>query len=232
MCIPEGGVPQPPAQAPDGPGKGRVPPVLDRSHALLVHQVLETGSSGTHAMTMVEAVLREAGVEREQVECLAIGLGPGSYTGIRAAISVAQGWQLASGSRDFKVTGLSSAECIATQVQTLGISGRISVLIDAQRNELYVARYEVNPERVVETEPLHLANLEEARQRESAGDCLVGPEISRWTSRGRTVFPDAATVARLASMQRSFVRAELLEPIYLRETKFVKAPPLRKLPES
>ena len=46
---------------------------------------------------MIESALAEAKIEREQIEVIAVGLGPGSYTGIRAAISVAQGWQLARG---------------------------------------------------------------------------------------------------------------------------------------
>ena len=58
-------------------------------------EVVETGGLGP--LGMIEQALSNAGVEREQIECIAIGLGPGSYTGIRAAIALAQGWQLASG---------------------------------------------------------------------------------------------------------------------------------------
>jgi len=43
---------------------------------------------------------------------------------------------------------------------------------------------------------------------------------------------DAATLAQLASGRTNFVAGERLEPIYLRETKFVKAPPPRVLPAS
>jgi len=63
---------------------------------------------------------------------LAVGLGPGSYTGIRVALSIAQGWQLAGG---VKLLGLSSVECVAAQAQAEKISGRVNVLIDAQRND-------------------------------------------------------------------------------------------------
>ncbi|HET7873462.1 MAG TPA: hypothetical protein VFL42_13165, partial [Terriglobales bacterium] len=64
------------------------------SHPQVASEVLETGGSGTKAFEMMEEALRQAQVEREQIELLAIGLGPGSYTGVRAAISIAQGWQL------------------------------------------------------------------------------------------------------------------------------------------
>ena len=49
-----------------------------------------------HAFGLVEDALRQAQLDRAQIECLAIGLGPGSYNGMRLAIAVAQGWQLAS----------------------------------------------------------------------------------------------------------------------------------------
>ena len=49
----------------------------------------ETG--GRRAIGLVEKALQQAGAEREDVEIIAVGLGPGSYTGIRGAIALAQG---------------------------------------------------------------------------------------------------------------------------------------------
>jgi len=63
---------------------------------------------------------------------IAVGLGPGSYTGVRAAIALAQGWQLA---REIKLLGVSSVEAIAVQAQAEKIFGRVNVVMDAQRNE-------------------------------------------------------------------------------------------------
>ena len=56
-------------------------------------EAVETGGRATNALAMIQQVLSQAGIEREQIDLLAVGLGPGSYTGIRAAIAVAQGWQ-------------------------------------------------------------------------------------------------------------------------------------------
>src|SRR5439155_17100280 len=55
-------------------------------------EVIETDARGANALDMIEAALRQAQVEREQVNCLAVGIGPGSYNGIRTAIALAQGW--------------------------------------------------------------------------------------------------------------------------------------------
>jgi tRNA threonylcarbamoyl adenosine modification protein YeaZ len=201
-------------------------PAEDRK--LSSSEVIETSVAGTNAIGMIDAALRQAQLEREQVDCFAVGLGPGSYNGIRLAIALAQGWQLASDPNGVKVLGLNSARCIAVQAQDQGLVGRVTVVIDAQRGEFYVATYHLGPESCQQVEPLRLAGLEEVRQKEAAGEGLIGPDVGKWFPSGRLFFPRAAILGRLALDRRTdLVAGEKLEPIYLRETKFVKAPPPR-----
>jgi tRNA threonylcarbamoyl adenosine modification protein YeaZ len=192
----------------------------------VVSEIVETGASGTRAFGMIEAALREAKLEREQIECVVVGLGPGSYTGIRAAIALAQGWQLARG---IKLLGISSVEAIAVQAQAEKIFGRVNVVIDAQRNELYLSTHEITAGGRKEIEPLRIVPLAEIQSRASAGAIIVGPEVTRWFPSGNILFPRAATLAQLAANRSNFVPGEKLEPIYLRETNFVKAPPSRTI---
>jgi tRNA threonylcarbamoyl adenosine modification protein YeaZ len=187
-------------------------------------EVIETGPGWIRAIELVDEALRQAGLEREQIECLALGLGPGTYTGIRAAIALAQGWQLARGVR---LLGVSSAEILAAQAQADGLRGWVNVVIDAQRNEFCLARYALAETGGREVEPLRLASLAEVQEHERAGELLIGPEVTRWFPAGRILFPRAATLGRLAAGRGDFVSGEKLEPIYLRETAFVKAPPPR-----
>src|ERR1035437_5709418 len=180
--------------------------VLDRQRAALVGEVVETGHGHTmKPLSMVEEALKLAGLEREQIECLVVGLGHVSYNGIRAAIALAQGWQLARG---VKLIGISSAECVAAQAQADGIVGRVNVVIDAQRGEFYLARYEVGAEERREITPLRLATLADVREREKAGDVLIGPEVTRWFPNGRVVFPRAETLGNLAIARTDFVPGE------------------------
>jgi len=185
-------------------------------------EIIEAGN--TAPFQMVDDALRDAKLEREQIECLAVGIGPGSYTGIRSAISIAQGWQLARG---VKILGLSSAEVIAAQAHADGLTGRVNVIIDAQRDEFYLAAYEITPEGHREITPLKIVLLSEVQKHAIAGESLLGPEVSRWFPSGKTIFPRAARLATLALNRTNFIAGEKLEPIYLRETKFVKAPPPR-----
>ena len=193
-----------------------------------VAEFLETGLGHTmKPFIMIEWALREAGLEREQIDCIAVGLGPGSYTGIRAAIAVTQGWQLA---RRVKLIGHSSVECVATQALTDGVAGKFNVVVDAQRGEFYLSGYEIAGEAVQETSPLRIVSSDAVLDLENSGELLVGPEITKWFPQGRLMMPRAATLAKLAAAQNTSARGEKLEPIYLRETAFVKAPPPRTFP--
>ncbi len=61
------------------------------------------------------------------------GWGRVSYAGIRVALAIAQGWQLATG---VKLLGVGSVECVAAQAQLEKLFGRVNVVIDAQRGEI------------------------------------------------------------------------------------------------
>jgi len=155
---------------------------------------------------------------------IAVGLGPGSYTGIRAAISIAQGWQLA---RDVQLLGVSSMEAVAAQARADKIIGHVNVVIDAQRNELYLATYEITADAWHEIAPLEILSQAEIQSRAGSEGILIGPEVTRWFPAGRLVLPRAAVIAELAACRSDFKPGEKLEPIYLRETNFVKAAPAR-----
>jgi len=179
------------------------------------------------ALRLVDEALGAAGVEREQIEGLAIGLGPGSYTGIRGAISLAQGWQLATG---IKLFGISTVECLAAQALAEGVTGKVEIVIDAQRQEFYIAEYELGGGQWREVTALRLASIEEVRQREGAGGLLAGPEVRNWFPAGRVLLPQAARLGQIAAGRSPVAGGEELEPVYLRETRFVKAPPPRVWP--
>jgi hypothetical protein len=129
-----------------------------------------------------------------------------------------------------KLVGLSSVAVIAAQAVAAGVRGKFGVVIDAQRGEFYLAAYEASNEDALEIAPLRLATLGEVEERAQAGELLIGPEVTKWFPSGRIFFPGAATLSRLAQQRTDFVSGEKLEPIYLRETTFVKAPPARPLP--
>lgn len=153
----------------------------------------------------------------DQIDAIAVGLGPGSYTGIRSSLAIAQGWNLA---RSTLAAGISSAEAIAFAAVAKGLRGEVEVVIDAQRNELYSAIYNLTSETFSLIRPLKILSKPETKK-------LIGPEATRWSDEGIIVEPDAIAVGKLAAREKKFVSPESLEAIYLREPSFVKAPAVR-----
>jgi tRNA threonylcarbamoyl adenosine modification protein YeaZ len=185
---------------------------------------VEAGELNAKPFALIEAALDKAGLEREQVDCVAVGLGPGSYTGIRIAIAIAQGWQLARG---VKLLGISTVDCLAAQLAAEGFQGQATMVIDAQRNEFYLAAYEFGANSCRCLEPLRLAPQDEVQSLVQKGVRLCGPEVIQRFPQARDLFPDAAALGTLAAQRSDFLPGEKLEPIYLRPTAFVKAPPPR-----
>lgn len=181
----------------------------------------EKGGRSAHAFALIEQTLQEAKMKREEIEGMAIGLGPGSFTGIRAAISLAQGWQLG---RAIQLVGISSVECLAAQAFRNGMRGRVNFIVDAQRNEFYLAAYEFSESGYREIEPLHLATFIAVEERIAEKQFVFGPDVQRVFPDARDLFPDAATLGQLGCENTDYISGEKLEPIYLREVSFVKAP--------
>jgi tRNA threonylcarbamoyladenosine biosynthesis protein TsaB len=178
----------------------------------------------TPGLALVQAALQEASVDRGQITRLAVGLGPGSYTGIRIALALAQGWQLAAG---VPSVGLCSAEVMIEQEWRRGRRGKVHVVVDAQRGDLYHGVYglaESGWETVagLKIEPASALLLD--------GCDWISPEAAPRLDWAEPVFPDAGVLGCMAAHHPNPVPAAVLEPVYLRETAFLKAPPVRLIP--
>jgi len=94
-------------------------------------------------LPMIDDVLRESALKLGDMDCLAFGRGPGSFTGVRIAVSVIQGLALAA---DKPVVGVSNLAAVAQQavsVHTMPTGGDILVCMDARMQEVYWAHYRV-----------------------------------------------------------------------------------------
>lgn len=93
------------------------------------------------ALPLIQALLGEEGVGLGELDGIAFGAGPGAFTGLRLACSVAQGLAVGAG---LPVVGIGSLEALA-----LGAGdGRVYVCTDARMNEVYCAAYRVRGEAV------------------------------------------------------------------------------------
>lgn len=205
----------------------------DRRDVAVLHegkvcgQAFEEGGRATHPFSLVDAALKQAQLEREQIQRIVIGIGPGSYTGIRAAIAVAQGWQLG---RNVDVGGLATTDVLVEQARRSGLRGKVCPIINAQRGEVYLSEYEVSDDSLTQTGVLRIVAQTELAKLTADGARFIGPDATKWIPSGLILLPSAAVMAELAFKFFTPVPAETLEPIYLREISFVKAPPARVIP--
>lgn len=174
------------------------------------------------AVALVQEALTGAGLKPAEIDRIAVGLGPGSYTGIRSAISIVQGWQLGLATG---VVGIGSLDILAATALAAGVRNRAQFVVDAQRNEVYSATYDLSGPVPHPVDPIAIAPA--ARL---SGQPIIGPEATRWSLVARDLLPSAIVLARLAHACAVTIPAESLEPIYLRPVEFVKAPPARLIP--
>jgi len=95
---------------------------------------------GAHAEQMyaaIERVLAEAGCGLRELAAIAVGLGPGSFIGVRIAVATAKGLALGAG---LPLIGVSSLAALALSA---GRSGRIAVAVDAKKGQVYAGIYDV-----------------------------------------------------------------------------------------
>ncbi|OUO90653.1 multifunctional tRNA N6-adenosine(37)-N6- threonylcarbamoyltransferase complex dimerization subunit type 1 TsaB/ribosomal protein alanine acetyltransferase/tRNA (adenosine(37)-N6)-threonylcarbamoyltransferase complex transferase subunit TsaD [Gordonibacter sp. An232A] len=95
-------------------------------------------ASNTQLVPRIDAVLSDLGVARADIACVCVGRGPGSFTGVRIAMATAKGIASALG---VGLVGVSSLDAVAWNAQAAGVRGRLAVVADAMRKEVYPVRY-------------------------------------------------------------------------------------------
>ena len=181
----------------------------------------ESVDSTLKPFKMIETALEKANVDVKEIDCVSVGIGPGSYTGIRIAISIAQGWQFA---RNVKLLGIDTVESMAEKLAYNKLDNKYRIVVDAQRGEFYCADYDVENGSFKCVKELSIidSNAIGKTDRVLAGTDIRFKNAVQLTS-------DAKSIYRLSINNNNFVAGEKLEPIYLRPISFVKAPPPRIL---
>ena len=177
------------------------------------------------ALPWADELLAEAGVAKSQLDAIAVGRGPGAFTGVRLAVALAQGIALALDRPVLPVSTLASLAMQASGPQVLAA-------IDARMGEVYLGRFHI-----AEGEPTAdggetvvapgLADLLPGESWHGVGTGFAAPDGALRARMGDALvvvdalaLPHAADVARLGA--RAFARGEAiaperLEPAYLRD---------------
>lgn len=185
-------------------------------------------------LPMAESLLSQAGIARNRLDAIAVGRGPGAFTGVRLAVSVAQGLAMAL---DVPVLPISSLAALAMQAPRNDAA--VLAVIDARRGEIYAGTFKKGTEEI-KSRPDSIRPL--SNECVVAASSLVLPKAdawnvvgSGWHVYGRTIrerlpgpplwadgrrYPQARDVARLAAplfAEGKGVPPEQALPVYLRD---------------
>jgi len=159
----------------------------------------------------IDKALRSVGAGREDLTAIAVGTGPGPYTGLRAGLVTAR--VLASALR-IRIDAVSSLDVIAATAQAEAAGSEFLVATDARRREVYWARYDAAGHRSSGPQVNRPADLPSGLAVAGEG-ALIYPDLSDRPL--EPAFPSAAQLAAIAAGRQA--RDEPVQPampLYLR----------------
>jgi tRNA threonylcarbamoyladenosine biosynthesis protein TsaB len=100
--------------------------------------------AGTQAETLpplVADMFVSAGASFQQLDRIAVTVGPGAFTGVRVGLAFAKGLRLATGAA---ILGVTTLECLAAQAARAAPGHAVGAAIDAKRGEIYVQAFDAS----------------------------------------------------------------------------------------
>lgn len=217
--------------------------LLDGDRVLGFADHNEPNAHAEQLLPLVNAAMSQARCSRRDISRIAVGTGPGNFTGLRVGISFGQG--LAIG-LSVPVVGICSLAAMARALGTTSCKVKL-IIRDARRDELFCAAYDSHGAVVLAPHLLKRTSLynwlESVAEEYSnscehltvAGDGLLGLDMDQVTKVGVIVpptaeklHPDAKQIAYLGAISDA---ADWPSPEYIREVDAV-LPVLCKNPES
>lgn len=184
-------------------------------------------------LPMVQQLLADAGISLQQLDGIIFGRGPGSFTGVRIGVSVAQG--LAFGA-DLPVFGVSTLAAMAQAAAVQQNATEVIAAIDARMAEVYIAAFTLDEAGLMQAITPEIAAkpaaLPEVLTSLSFTSQLLGVGTG-WQTYSQALqqlapaliadsilYPSAQFMLPFASrawQQQLFVSAEQAEPVYVRD---------------
>jgi len=188
-----------------------------------------TVTHSTNLVPAIEQLISSSKLEISNCDLFAVGLGPGSFTGIRVAIATAKGFALATGK---PIAGVSSMDALALANKDRPPQGctSLAVIVDAGRGEVYCSVYSNLEGQFFKVNDASILTLKELSARVLTQTFFVGPQIDQYRRELENLLgararidtapghPSAHIISLLA--EEKFAEQQCgdsdLEPIYLR----------------
>lgn len=186
-------------------------------------------------LPMVDTLLKQAGIKVNEIDVIAYGRGPGSFTGIRICTSMTQGLALG---HDLPVIGISTLAAMAQMAISEHGASHVVSAIDARMNEVYWGQFVavdgiatlIGEERVTSPDAVNLSFIDHgADSKQPIIACGTGfdayPALltlaESFTVLDAVKYPDARamlTLAQVGIVAGKTTSVDELEPVYLRDT--------------
>lgn len=163
-------------------------------------------------LPMISELLEEAGIDLSQLDAIAFGAGPGSFTGVRLAASIVQGLALVNNTPVVKVSTLRG---LAQEIFESVGDTKVFIALDARMEEVYFGEYQIDsdgimqaviPDKLIKTECIKVDNAAKIYNDVLIKDCNINLQA-------KTIVKIAAT-----DFTKGLVTtADQALPVYLRE---------------
>ncbi len=173
----------------------------------------------------IDQLLTDAGLARSAIDLIAVDHGPGSFTGVRIGVSIAQALAFGFGR---PVAGLSSLRALAWAAQRETGAETVLAAMDARMDEIYCAGFRFNGPDIDEFYAHDLLSPDDLRLEHDV-DVLVGSAFEAFAGRLQPVvsragqclpdrFPQASAIAAMAEIMNESEYSDVssLQPLYLR----------------
>ena len=166
----------------------------------------------TFILPMINELLEEAGIDLSQLDAIAFGVGPGSFTGVRLAASIVQGLALVNNTPVIKISTLRG---LAQEIfENLGDT-KVFIALDARMEEIYFGEYQldsdgimqaVTPDKLIKVACIKVDNAAKLYNDAMIKDCNINLQA-------KTIIKIAAT----DFAKGLITTADQALPVYLRE---------------
>ncbi|MGO8958789.1 MAG: tRNA (adenosine(37)-N6)-threonylcarbamoyltransferase complex dimerization subunit type 1 TsaB [Streptosporangiaceae bacterium] len=196
----------------------------DGASVIAEETAIDARRHGELLAIFIEKVLSSVGADRADLTAVAVGTGPGPYTGLRVGLITAR---VLASTLGIRLDGICSLDVIGVQAASAAGGGDFLVATDARRREVYWARYAPSGVRLAGPAVGPPAAIPAGLP--VAGDGgLLYPELA-----GRSIgprFPAAAQLAVLAAGRAAAGEPPLAaEPRYLRRPDAREPGPLKRV---
>ncbi|MCM8799244.1 MAG: tRNA (adenosine(37)-N6)-threonylcarbamoyltransferase complex dimerization subunit type 1 TsaB [Candidatus Omnitrophica bacterium] len=182
---------------------------------------------GSLLFKSLKQILRSINLKLKYFDYLAVGLGPGSFTGVRIAISVAKGLAI---TLKKKIVGISTLDIIAYNALNIEGASFICPILDAKRNLIYTSLYQKKDCSIRRIKPYLLFDIESLIKMIPKGTVILGDAVDIYRDKlilkikdikileDDFSYPRGTSIIKLSQeliKEKKFTDVDKLKPLYL-----------------